>query len=133
MSLRAFLAVCAAALIIAFPLSFLLPLRAFAANPSCDPGFVRASWYGRETCAGRADCRTANGERFDGSGLTAASRTLPFGTRLRVTTAAGRSVVVRINDRGPFVAGRSLDLSEAAARALGIHGAGVACVRVERL
>lgn len=75
--------------------------------------------------------RTANGEKFVPLGLTAAHRTLPFGTRLHVRFG-GRSVEVRVNDRGPFVAGRSLDLSLGAARALGMEGVGVATVEVER-
>jgi len=67
--------------------------------------------------------RTANGERAQPSGFTAAHRTLPFGTRVRVTNKSnGRSVVVRINDRGPFVRGRVIDLTPAAARALGFNG-----------
>jgi rare lipoprotein A len=67
--------------------------------------------------------KTANGEQAAASGLTAAHRTLPFGTRVKVTNrATGRSVVVRINDRGPFVAGRIIDLTPAAARALGFDG-----------
>lgn len=75
---------------------------------------ARASWYGSESGS-----RTANGEHFDGSSLTAAHRTLPFGTKLRVTFQ-GKSVVVRINDRGPYVKGRALDLSKAAARRIGL-------------
>jgi rare lipoprotein A len=67
--------------------------------------------------------RTASGERAQPNGLTAAHRTLPFGTRVRVTNKSnGRSVVVRINDRGPFVRGRIIDLTPAAARALGFDG-----------
>src|ERR1700738_1134378 len=67
--------------------------------------------------------RTANGEYAHASGLTAAHRTLPFGTRVRVTNhQTGRSVVVRINDRGPFVSGRIIDLTPAGARALGMDG-----------
>jgi rare lipoprotein A len=67
--------------------------------------------------------RTANGERAQPSGLTAAHRSLPFGTRVRVTNKSnGRSVVVRINDRGPFVRGRIIDLTPAAARVLGFNG-----------
>jgi len=67
--------------------------------------------------------RTANGEYAHASGLTAAHRTLPFGTRVRVTNErTGRSVVVRINDRGPFVHGRIIDLTPAGARALGMDG-----------
>jgi rare lipoprotein A len=67
--------------------------------------------------------RTANGERMVSSAMTAAHRTLPFGTMVRVTNhSTGRSVVVRINDRGPFVHGRVIDLSPAAAHALGFNG-----------
>jgi rare lipoprotein A len=80
-----------------------------------------ASWYG----PGFAGRPTANGERFDPGALTAAHRTLPFGTRLLVTNqATGRSVRVRVNDRGPYVAGRDLDLSAAAARSIGLAGVG---------
>jgi rare lipoprotein A len=78
-----------------------------------------ASWYG----PGFQGRLTANGERFNTNSLTAAHRTLPFGTRVRVTNAkTGRSVVVRINDRGPFTKGRVIDLSKAAARAIGVAG-----------
>src|ERR1700730_7685708 len=67
--------------------------------------------------------RTANGEYAHATGLTAGHRTLPFGTRVRVTNhQTGRSVVVRINDRGPFVSGRIIDLTPAGARALGMDG-----------
>jgi rare lipoprotein A len=67
--------------------------------------------------------RTANGEYAHAAALTAAHRTLPFGTRVRVTNhQTGRSVVVRINDRGPFVSGRIIDLTPAGARALGMDG-----------
>jgi rare lipoprotein A len=67
--------------------------------------------------------RTANGERAHAHGMTAAHRTLPFGTMVRVThRSTGRSVVVRINDRGPFVRGRVIDVTPAAARALGFSG-----------
>jgi rare lipoprotein A len=78
-----------------------------------------ASWYGREF----AGHRTASGERFDPSGYTAAHRTLPFGSKVRVTRG-GKSVVVRINDRGPFHGGRVIDLSQAAASELGLVNAG---------
>ncbi len=79
-----------------------------------------ASWYGREF----AGHRTASGERFDPTEYTAAHRTLPFGSRVRVTNAAGKSVVVRINDRGPFHGGRVIDLSQAAAAELGLVRSG---------
>lgn len=76
--------------------------------------------------------RTANGEHFRPGAMTAAHRTLPFGTHVRVTDAdTGRSVVVRINDRGPFVRGRIIDLSRGAASALGMAGRGVANVNLE--
>jgi rare lipoprotein A len=75
--------------------------------------------------------RTANGERAQPNGFTAAHRTLPFGTRVRVTNSRnGRSIVVRINDRGPFVRGRVIDLTPAAAHALGFSG--LASVTVQR-
>ncbi|MGH7406595.1 MAG: septal ring lytic transglycosylase RlpA family protein [Candidatus Methylomirabilales bacterium] len=87
-----------------------------------------ASWYGRE----HHGKRTASGERFDMDALTAAHRSLPFGTWVRVThLATGQTVTVRINDRGPWVAGRVIDLSRRAAQTLGILGDGVARVRVE--
>jgi rare lipoprotein A len=79
-----------------------------------------ASWYGGKF-HGR---KTASGETYNQNALTAAHRTLPFGTRVRVTGANGKSVVVRINDRGPFVGGRVIDLSRAAANSLGINGLG---------
>jgi rare lipoprotein A len=85
-----------------------------------------ASYYG-QAFAGR---RTASGERFNPSAMTAAHGTLAFGTRVRVTNSGNdRSVVVRINDRGPHVKGRSIDLSSGAARAIGM--AGTAHVRIE--
>lgn len=88
---------------------------------------ARASWYGPRF-HGR---RTANGEIFDQNIYTAAHRTLPFGTLVLVTNpATGRSVVVRINDRGPYIHGRSIDLSRAAARAIGMEQAGVADVEL---
>jgi rare lipoprotein A len=76
--------------------------------------------------------RTANGEKFDAHELTAAHPTLPFGTRLRVTNVAtGRSVTVRVNDRGPYVPGRVVDVSYSAADALGMVGKGVAKVKLD--
>lgn len=78
--------------------------------------------------------KTASGAKFDRDGMTAAHRSLPFGTRVRVTDiSSSKSVIVRISDRGPFIAGRVLDLSLAAARTLGITDRGVAQVRVEVL
>ena len=87
----------------------------------------RASFY-------RHGSRTANGERFDPSGMTAAHPSLPFGSRVRVVhPASGNEVVVRINDRGPFTGGRVIDLAEGAARRLGIIRAGVASVSLYRV
>ncbi|KPJ54137.1 hypothetical protein AMJ39_01670 [candidate division TA06 bacterium DG_24] len=87
-----------------------------------------ATYYGRQY-HGRA---TASGEIFDMYAMTAAHRTLPFGTRVRVTNCAnGRSVVVRINDRGPFVQGVIIDLSFGAAQRIGLLGKGI--VRLEVL
>jgi peptidoglycan lytic transglycosylase len=78
------------------------------------------------------DQLTANGEKFNPKALTAAHRTLPFGTRLRVTnTATGRSVTVRVNDRGPYVPGRVVDVSYSAAESLGIVGRGIAKVKLD--
>jgi rare lipoprotein A len=77
---------------------------------------------------------TASGARFNPNAMTAAHRTLPFGTRVRVTNRSnGRSCVVTINDRGPFVGGRIIDLSRAAAQAISMTGAGVATVSIEVL
>ena len=88
-----------------------LPVDQAAENSEIGSGM--ASYYGREL----AGNRTASGERFDPAQLTAAHRTLPFGSLVRVTnTANGDSVVVRINDRGPFSHGRVIDVSHAAAR-----------------
>jgi rare lipoprotein A len=90
----------------------------------------QASWYGSRH-HGR---RTASGERFDQHALTAAHRSLPFGSKVRVTNLSNqRSVVVRINDRGPYARGRIIDLSRAAAERLGMLSRGVAPVRLERL
>jgi rare lipoprotein A len=89
-----------------------------------------ASWYGGKF-QGR---QTANGEIFDTNKFTAAHKTLSFGTLVKVTNLEnGKSTVVRINDRGPFIPGRIIDLSRAAAAAIGMAGKGVAKVRVEEL
>ena len=84
-----------------------------------------ASFYGNESGS-----KTASGQRFNENAMTAAHRSLPFGTKLRVTRG-DRSVIVTINDRGPFVRGRVLDLSTGAARAIGLTGAGVGRVVAE--
>jgi rare lipoprotein A len=103
------------------------PTRTGMAQPGVQRGL--ATFYGQEQQGGP----TASGERFDKRQLTAAHRTLPLGTWVRVTnTHNGRSVVVRINDRGPFGGhGRIIDLSEAAARRLDMLDAGVVPVTVE--
>jgi rare lipoprotein A len=80
----------------------------------------------------RHGSRTASGERFNAGEMTAAHRTLPFGTRVRVTNVAtGQSVTVRVNDRGPFVKGRVIDLSHSAAESLGIVSRGVSQVKLD--
>lgn len=89
--------------------------------------FIKASFYSSGSL-------TASGERFNQHGFTAASRTLPFGTRLHVTNpATGRSVIVRINDRGPFIRGRDLDLARGAAAAIGMIERGTATLKIIRL
>lgn len=88
----------------------------------------KASWYGGKF-HGR---KTASGERYNQHAMTAAHKKLPFGTYVRVTNLNnGRACVVRINDRGPFVAGRVIDLSAEAAKKIGVHSAGVAPVRLD--
>ena len=90
----------------------------------------KASWYG----SGFHGKKTANGERFDMNTLTAAHRTLPISSRVRVTNLAnGKSVVVRINDRGPYHGNRVMDLSKAAAQELGFIRTGTAQVKIEPL
>lgn len=94
-----------------------------AANDQCG----QASWYG----PGFDGRIAASGERFDEDALTAAHRSLPFGTRVRVQNLSnGRTVVVVINDRGPYVGGRVIDLSRAAAAEIGMIQAGVTRVRI---
>jgi rare lipoprotein A len=100
-------------------------------NSQKTPRFVqsgKASWYG-PGFHGRV---TASGEPFDEAGLTAAHKSFPLGSKAKVTNLTnGNSVEVKINDRGPFTEGRIIDLSRAAARALGILESGIALVRVE--
>ena len=96
-----------------------------AASPVPQRGY--ASYYAQY----HEGLRTASGERFHTEALTAAHRSLPFGTRVRVTNLAnGRHVIVRINDRGPYVRGRMLDVSYAAARQLGMLQSGVGRIRM---
>jgi len=101
------------------------------AAPAAAPAFRQvgvASWYG----PGFHGKRTASGERFDQNDLTAAHRKLPLGSEVKVTNLDnGRSIVVEINDRGPYAKGRVIDLSKAAARRLGIMEDGVGKVRIE--
>lgn len=105
------------------------PVAARAELPAFDVVGI-ASWYG----PGFAGRRTASGDIFDPNQLTAAHRTLPFGTHVKVTNMDnGRTVVVRINDRGPFKAGRIIDLSRAAAERIGMLGSGTVRVMIEPL
>jgi len=106
------------------PLFFLVCLSVFAVQEGI------ASWYGGKF-HGRT---TANGEIFDTNKFTAAHKTLPFGTMIRVTNLEnGSTTTVRINDRGPFIPGRIIDLSRAAAMEIGMTGSGIARVRIEEL
>ena len=100
-----------------------------------------ASWYGYETTRNRREAMTANGEVFDPEGLTAAHKFLPLPTHVKVTNLEnGRSVILRVNDRGPFPSDRNaasgeriIDVSERASKVLGFHDKGVAKVRVETI
>jgi rare lipoprotein A len=99
----------------------------FAAKPAAttDRSVGMASFY-------KYDSKTASGEQFNPRELTAAHRTLPFGTRLRVTNVAtGQSVTVRVNDRGPFIPGRVVDVSHSAAEVLGMVDRGITKVKLE--
>ena len=110
---------------IAFGLGF-AALAALGPSTGADAGSQcgKASWY-------KMGSRTANGERMNANALAAAHRSLPFGTQVRVDNLRnGRSVVVRINDRGPFVRGRVIDVTRGAAVKLGMIGTGVARVKV---
>ncbi|MEP9397714.1 septal ring lytic transglycosylase RlpA family protein [Mesorhizobium sp. KR2-14] len=101
-----------------------LLMAASTATASAQCG--RASWYALNS-------KTASGERMNPSAMTAAHRSLPFGTKVRVTNKDnGRSVVVRINDRGPFIRGRVLDVSKAAAQSLGFIGSGHTAICLSR-
>ncbi len=111
--------------------AFFLP-AAVQAEPAETAGRTvqsgRASWYG----PGFHGRRTASGETFNTNALTAAHRTLPFGTKVRVVNKnTGKSVIVRINDRGPYAHGRVIDLSKASAQAIGLSG--VASVTLAQL
>jgi rare lipoprotein A len=105
------------------PSKVALPKASLSGGPHAMAGIASFYWQ---------DQKTANGERFDKMAMTAAHRTLPFNTRVRVTHLGnGRSVVVRINDRGPFKPGRVIDLSHAAAGVIDMHAKGLAHVKVE--
>jgi rare lipoprotein A len=119
-----------------FTIAAVIASAAFTSTSSAEPGGWSeqhlqsgpASWYG----PGFHGRRTASGEIFNTNELTAAHRSLPFGTRVRVTNQrTGRSTVVRINDRGPYAHGRIIDLSRASAEAIGLSG--VASVSLARL
>jgi len=102
-----------------------LTVAAFmVSNASAKASCGTASWY-------HEGSRTANGERYRPDGITAAHRSLPFGTRVKVThKRSGRSVIVRINDRGPFIRGRIIDLSRGAKRVIGMDGLASVCLTV---
>jgi rare lipoprotein A len=95
-----------------------------------DKGTMKASWYG----PGFHGKRTANGEIYDQMSFTAAHKSLKFGTLLKITNPKnGKSVIIRINDRGPYISGRDLDLSKAAALELGLMRNGVGRMKVEEI
>ena len=97
---------------------------------SAAPFLALASWYG----PGFYGNRTANGEVYYGDQYTTAHKSLPFGTRVRVTNPrTGKSIIVRVNDRGPFAGSREFDLSRAAASAVGLISSGVATLQFEIL
>ena len=105
-----------------------IALTALALSLSLSASAEVASWYG----PGFQGRHTANGERFDQNALTCAHRRYSFNTKVRVTNLRnGKSVVCRINDRGPYIRGRSIDLSKAAAARIGMISTGTARVRIE--
>ena len=110
--------------------SLAFPVLAQAGDRRSEIGSGMASYYGAEL----AGNRTASGELFDPSALTAAHRTLAFHSRVVVTNLAnGKEVVVRVNDRGPWSKSRIIDISHAAAREIGMHRSGTARVSLELL
>lgn len=108
----------------------ILSLVFFSVTDAVASSRAVASWY---DCSKPGECskskRTANGERFNPNAHTAAHKSLPFGTKVLVTHK-GRSVIVRINDRGPFIKGRHIDLSRAAARKIGCRGVCVVTMKI---
>ena len=121
--------------LMAMILPLLLAMPAAAQDLSDDPaetelGGGMASYYGRDL----AGNRTASGEAFNPDDFTCAHRSLPFGSKVRVTNLAnGQSVIVRVNDRGPFGRGRVIDVSDAAAKEIGMHRSGTARVSMTLL
>ena len=100
---------------------------ALSAAPAAAAGCGSASWYALTS-------KTASGERMNPAAMTAAHRSLPFGSKIRVTNQRnGKSVIVRINDRGPFIKGRVIDLSKAAAQQLGFIRSGHTKICMERI
>jgi rare lipoprotein A len=115
------------ACLVALTACSLFTIPAISQAETSDGSLVNASFYYHGS-------KTASGERFNPNGFTAAHRTLPFGTRLKLTNPrTGRSVVVRVNDRGPFVRGRGLDVARGAAAALGMISSGTARLVMARL
>ena len=115
--------------VMALSLAFMLAMPAVAQDQigggETEIGNGTASYYGREL----AGNRTASGERFDPDQMTAAHPTLAFGSKVRVTNLSnGQSVIVRVNDRGPFGGRRVIDISQAAAKEIGMHRSGTAKV-----
>ena len=113
-------------------LLYVLPILLSTLSTQAAPAVFRtnASWYG----PGFHGNLTANGERYNQNGITAAHKSLPFGTKLRVCNEINdKCVDVRINDRGPYIAGRGLDLSKGAAEAINMIGSGVVPVTYEFL
>ncbi|MFM2445188.1 MAG: hypothetical protein RJB09_2374 [Pseudomonadota bacterium] len=108
-------------------------IAALTAPVAIDGAAHAQSWTGKASFYSHGT-RTASGARYDPGAMTAAHKTLPFGSRLRVTNLANqRSVLVTVNDRGPFVGGRILDLSAGAADVIGMRQSGVAQVRIDRV
>ncbi len=116
----------AALTLIAAPSGGFNPIKKLSLSTSCQFGV--ASWYGAEF----QGLPTASGPPFDMNAMTCAHRMLPLGTRIRVTNLLNlRSLVLKVNDRGPYVGGRVLDVSRGAAKGLGFLGGGLAPVRIE--
>lgn len=124
------------------PLLFVAACNTTASNDPSTTGSISQAGLGKEFQRGTASWygpgfhgrKTASGERFNSNDMTAAHRSLPFGTRLRVVNETnGRSVIVRVNDRGPFAHRRIIDLAKGPAQALGLTAAGTGYVSLHRL